>query len=110
MVELARWQTDDGPVVVEVAADDVGFQGVTRKPGEVVDVAGRFENALTHVRTAALATLRTFREHALDADEVSLEFGIKLTVEAGAVIARTAVEGHMAVTVKWHRRPHPGGE
>jgi hypothetical protein len=110
MAELARWQTDDGPVVVEVADDDVGFQGVARKPGEVVDVAGRLENALTRVRPAALATLRSFRDDTLDADEVSLEFGIKLTVAAGAVIARTAVEGHMVVTVTWQRRPDPGGE
>lgn len=110
MVELARWQTDDGPVVVEVDPDDVGFQGVAKKPGEIVDVAERFENTLAHVRTAAMATLRTFRDSAMDAHEISLEFGIKITVEAGAIIAKTALDGHIAVTVKWQGKPQAGGE
>src|SRR5258708_5461252 len=110
MVELARWQTDDGPVVVEVDPDDAGFQGVTRKSGEIVDMAERFENILAPVRTAAMATLRTFRDRALDAHEISLVFGVKITVEAGAIIARTALDGHISVTVKWQHQPLPGGE
>jgi hypothetical protein len=33
--------------------------------------------------------------------EVSLTFGIKLTAEAGAVIARTAGQCNFAVTLRW---------
>jgi hypothetical protein len=32
---------------------------------------------------------------------VELEFGVKFSVEAGAVIARTGVEGHLKVKVVW---------
>ena len=45
--------------------------------------------------------LRRFAESRPDA--VTLRFGIKMTVEAGAIIARTAVEGNMEVEMSWQR-------
>jgi hypothetical protein len=44
-------------------------------------------------------------------EELVLEFGIKLTAEAGALIARSAAEGHLTVTAKWGARsPLPAPE
>jgi Trypsin-co-occurring domain 1 len=102
MSELLRWETDDGPVVVEVDSNDPGFSQVSRKPGEdIIDVNERFEGALDRVRDAAVSALRTFRDKSLDPDEVSLEFGVKFTASAGAVIAKTAVEGNLTVKLVW---------
>jgi hypothetical protein len=107
MSELLRWETSDGPVVVEVDGRDPGFRSVSRKPGEVItDVGERFEKSLDSVRAAAVSALRTFRDTSLSPDEVSLEFGIKFNVAAGAVIARTAAEGNLTVKLTWS----PGGE
>ncbi|WP_219691333.1 CU044_2847 family protein [Streptomyces anatolicus] len=105
MSELIRWESDQGPVVVEVDSRDPGFRSVSRRgeAGEVHEVEGRFEAALGHVRGAALSALRTFRERALDPDAIELEFGVKLTVAAGAVIAKTATEGHLTVRLRWSR-------
>lgn len=104
MRELLRWRTDHGPVVVEVDDEDAGFESISRSPGEVVhDVQGRFEDALASVRGAAESALSTFRDDVLRPDEVAIEFGVKLNAAAGAVIARTAVEGHLVVTLKWAR-------
>jgi hypothetical protein len=102
--ELLRWESDQGPVVVEVDDHDAGFESISRSPGEVVhDVKGRFEDALTNVRGAAESALRTFRDDMLDPDEVEIEFGVKLNAAAGAVIAKTSMEGHLVVKLRWAR-------
>jgi hypothetical protein len=101
MSELLRWETNDGPVVIEVDSKDAGFRSVARKTGEVIDVDERFEGALEKVRGAATSALATFRDSSLKPDEVELEFGIKFSVTAGAMIAKTAVEGNLIVRLKW---------
>jgi hypothetical protein len=103
--ELVRWETQDGPVVVEVSSADPGFSTVARKPGDViVDAKERFEDALVNVRAAAVSALRAFRDKSLDPDEVSLEFGVRLNATAGAVIASTSAEGHFVVKLTWAQR------
>jgi hypothetical protein len=105
MDALLRWETDAGSVVVEVDSHDPGFRSVSPKQdGEIVDVGERFEGALDKVRAAAVSALRTFRDKSLDPDEVSLEFGVKFNATAGAVIAKTSAEAHLAVTLTWSRR------
>jgi hypothetical protein len=101
MSELVRWETNEGPVVIEIDSKDAGFRSVARKPGEVIDVNGSFEGALEKVRGAAASALTAFRDSSLAPDAVELEFGIKFTVTAGAVIAKTAVEGNLLVRLKW---------
>lgn len=99
-----RWESDEGPVVVEVDSRDPGFRSVSRRgDGEVHEVEGRFESALHNVRGAAMSALRTFRDRALDPDAIELEFGVKLSAAAGAVIAKTATEGHLTVKLTWSR-------
>ena len=34
-------------------------------------------------------------------DAVELEFGVKLTAETGAIIAKGAAEGHLVVRLSW---------
>ena len=41
----------------------------------------------------------------LDAQEVEMELGFKLTADAGVILARTSAEGHCKVSVKWVRKP-----
>jgi Trypsin-co-occurring domain 1 len=106
VTELLRWQTDQGPVVVEVDDEDAGYQSIRRSPDQVVhDTAGKFEDALAGVRAAAVTALQTFRDDTLKPDEVDIEFGVKLNAEAGAVIAKTALEGHLVVKLRWAREP-----
>ncbi len=106
MSELLRWQTDQGPVVVEVDGQDPGFTALRMVPGEVVhEATGKFEDALANVRAAAVSALATFRDDTLRPDGVDIEFGIKLNAEAGAVIAKTSLEGHLVVKLSWTRTP-----
>ncbi|MGW7524594.1 CU044_2847 family protein [Streptomyces sp. NPDC054783] len=57
--------------------------------------AGSFEAALEGVRTAAASTLRRMSRLPQRPDEVTVEFGIQLDAEVGAVLART---GHRATS------------
>ncbi|MDX3311199.1 CU044_2847 family protein [Streptomyces sp. NPDC054884] len=99
---LVEFRTDDGVVVaVEAAAE--GRQGsrlVARGDG-TVQAARTFESALEGVRAAAESALRVFRDGTLRPDGVEIEFGVKLSAESGAIIAKGTAEGHLVVRLTW---------
>lgn len=98
---LVEFKTFDGtPVVVETAEDESGSRLVARDDG-TVQAARTFEGSLEGVRAAAESALRVFRDGSLRPDSVEIEFGVKLTAEAGALIAKSAVEGHLVVKLSW---------
>ncbi|MEV4568532.1 CU044_2847 family protein [Nonomuraea sp. NPDC049419] len=104
MDELVRWSIDGGSVLVETAYEDVN-RGDWAPAGvgadAIRDAKIRLEDALTHVRDAAVTTLKTFRDVPIGPDEVEVEFGVKLASEAGAVIAKAKAEGHLTVKLRW---------
>lgn len=104
MPELARFTLHgQRSVVFEIDDNGDGIRqaGLARK-GKVLDTQQAFETRLSDIRAAASAALSILKED-LRPDEVTLRFGIKMTAEAGAVVARTAVEGNMEVEMSWHR-------
>ncbi|MDQ1038815.1 hypothetical protein QFZ75_005231 [Streptomyces sp. V3I8] len=105
---LVEFKTDDGAViVVEGAEDGSGSRLVARADG-TVPAARTFEGSLEGVRAAAESALRVFRDGSLRPDSVEIEFGVKLTAEAGALIAKSAVEGHLLVKLSWSPEQSPG--
>ncbi|WP_433467392.1 CU044_2847 family protein [Spirillospora sp. CA-128828] len=110
MNELVRWQTENGTIVVESDDQEPGFQSVSRAGDLIYDAAGRFEDAFQNVRDAAEAALASLRGGALNPDTVELEFGVKLNAAAGAVIAKTSVEGHLKVKMTWGQPARPAEE
>ncbi|MFJ3302116.1 CU044_2847 family protein [Streptomyces sp. NPDC086549] len=103
MGRLVEFKTEDGGVVVVVETADptTGSRLVSRGEGPAAQTARTFEGALDGVRAAAQSALRVFRDGALRPDSVELEFGVKLTAEAGAVIAKGAAEGQLVVRLSW---------
>jgi hypothetical protein len=100
VTELVRFElASGGSVIVEMD----GSPRVSRagRQGLLETAKGTLENALTDVRDAATATLDQFRDMARKPDEVEITFGVKLDAQAGAVIARTGMQGHFEVKVKW---------
>jgi len=65
----------------------------------VLEAGRRLTDALASVREAAGQSISVLRS--LSPDALELEFGVKLTGEAGAIIARTAAEGHFTVKLSW---------
>lgn len=104
MVEgLVEFTTDDGAVVTVEAVEEGAGSGsrlVARDDG-AVQATRTFEGSLEGVRSAAASALRVFRDGSLQPDAVEIEFGVKLTAEAGALIAKSAVEGHLVVKLSW---------
>jgi hypothetical protein len=96
---------DGGEVVVEVDDDDPGVGRVGRLGDAAARVSSTYDQALDGVRRAADATLRQFRQLATRPDQVEVEFGVKLTAEAGAVIAHTGGEAHLTVRLTWSSDP-----
>ncbi|MFD5628905.1 CU044_2847 family protein [Streptomyces sp. NPDC127072] len=104
-----EFKTDDGALVlVEGVEDEYGSRLVSRGDGPV-QAARTFEGSLEGVRAAAESALRVFRDGSLRPDAVEIEFGVKLTAEAGALIARSAVEGHLVVKLSWSPGPPAAG-
>lgn len=91
---------DGGSVVVEVEVEP-GLERASAPSGVLRKATTTFEHALSEVRAAAGAALAQFRD--LGPDEVELKFGVKLDAQAGAVIARTGLQGQFEVKLKWVR-------
>ncbi|MGW0820163.1 CU044_2847 family protein [Streptomyces sp. NPDC002845] len=109
MEGLVQFKTDDGAVIaVEAAEDEVGSRLVARGDDGTVQAARTFEGALDSARAAAASALRVFRDGSLQPDSVEIEFGVKLTAEAGALIAKSAVEGHLLVKLSWSPKSPDG--
>ncbi|MFJ9863781.1 CU044_2847 family protein [Streptomyces sp. NPDC101165] len=104
MNRLMEFTTEDGAVVVVEATDGAsGTRLVSRgeNSGPAAQAARTFEGTLDGVRSAAQSALRVFRDGTLRPDSVELEFGVKLSAEAGAVIAKGAAEGQLVVKLSW---------
>lgn len=99
---LVEFKTDDGAVIAVEAATErrPGSRLVARGDG-TVQAARTFEGALDGVRAAAESALRVFRDGALRPDGVEIEFGVKLSAETGAIIAKGSAEGHLVVRLTW---------
>ncbi|MER8044740.1 CU044_2847 family protein [Streptomyces sp. NPDC094032] len=93
--------TGNGAVLVEADGDQPGARPVSRGGNSLVRAGQTLDEALVGIRSAAESALAVFRGGSLRPDAVELEFGVKLTAEAGAVIAKTAVEGHLTVKLSW---------
>ncbi|BCM66713.1 CU044_2847 family protein [Streptomyces tricolor] len=99
---LVEFRTEDGALVVVEGAGTTrsGARLVSRGDGPA-QAARTFEGALDGVRAAATAALRVFRDGSLRPDAVEIEFGVRLSAEAGAVIAKGSAEGHLLVKLSW---------
>ncbi|HEY3750771.1 MAG TPA: CU044_2847 family protein [Pseudonocardiaceae bacterium] len=101
MSDIVRFETADGPVLAEVDDQGLGIERIARDDRGIVEAGQRLDDSLAALRPAINAIIKTLRELAPDQHEI--EFGIKLTAEAGVVVAKTAVEGHFNVKLSWQR-------
>ncbi|MFJ1971118.1 CU044_2847 family protein [Streptomyces sp. NPDC087903] len=98
---LTQFKTEDGALVVVEGVDEEPGARMVSRGDAPLQATRTFEGALDGVRAAAESALRVFRDGALQPDSVELEFGVKLSAEAGAVIAKGSAEGHLVVKLSW---------
>jgi hypothetical protein len=97
-----------GSLRAEVAEDDLPAVERVGRPGQVVHRgAETLQDALGRLRPAIAAVVDHVRDMAEPPDRITLEFGIKVTGEAGLVVAKAAIEASFTVSVEWSRAPGP---
>ncbi|HYV06538.1 MAG TPA: CU044_2847 family protein [Blastocatellia bacterium] len=96
---------DGGTIMVEVdSAQPAGVRVRGGSPTEIAEKARQsFETSLERIKPAAAAIIAKLRELSDQPEQVSVEFGIKLSAEAGVVLASTGVEANFKVTLQWKR-------
>jgi NTP-dependent ternary system trypsin peptidase co-occuring protein len=100
---LLEYPLDGGGSVAVEAADDSRVVRGWRAEEATAKATESLESAISRVRPAADVLISSFRDSVQTPTDIELEFGIVLTAEAGAVIARTQGEVHFRVTVRWSR-------
>ncbi|UUY52788.1 hypothetical protein NRK68_36650 (plasmid) [Streptomyces yangpuensis] len=102
MAPLARIPLDGGGfVLIEAPAAPDGPVKAGRVSDAIRDLPGSLEDALEPVTQAAHVALEQLRK--AGPDEITVEFGVDLAVEAGAVITKTGAHCHLKVTVRWEQ-------
>ncbi len=104
--EIAQFLLEDGtPFLIEIEeAKSNSLERISRVgiDEQIVQAKQSFEKALDQVAPVASAALNRIRRGlTTPADEVELKFGVKLTAEAGAIIASVGGEVNFEVTLKW---------
>ncbi|MFF2650347.1 CU044_2847 family protein [Streptomyces sp. NPDC058045] len=105
MGELVAFPFGDGSaeVVVEVLDDDAGVTLAASGPDGVATAAQAFDAGFARVREAAARALAQLTTMPRQPAAVELEFGVKLSAQAGAVIAKTGMDGHIKIKMTWER-------
>jgi hypothetical protein len=101
-----------GTVLVDV--DEPPRGGAVRRggvaPSELIARADQtVEAAFARVQPAAAALVEELRAVADPPDAIEVTFGIRLSGEVGAVIAKTAAEANFSVCLRWSRPKENGG-
>jgi hypothetical protein len=112
MSEVVSFPTDDGSSIL-VEVDGPGGGRVTRggrAVDAVIDAGSSLEHALAGLGPAIQGIVAQLRAAADWPDEVEIEFGVKLSADANAIIARTSAEANFTISLKWSREQLSGGE
>jgi hypothetical protein len=90
---------DNQTILVEVDDPNIGNRPVARSAADRARES--FETTIAQIRPGVEALMAQLRDLTAKPEQVSLEFGIKFTAGADALIAKTSVEGNVKVTLAW---------
>jgi hypothetical protein len=92
---------NDGTIIVEMNQEQLGgFEPAAVRPGEIAATAtASFETAVDSLLPAMQAI--SARMKRLSPDELTVAVGVKLTAEAGVVVAKAVGEANFTLTLKW---------
>ncbi|MEU0429674.1 CU044_2847 family protein [Streptomyces canus] len=108
MTSLARVPIEGGGTILFETAPQSPYEGPVKagRIGDAVrDLPHTLQQMLDPVRDAAAAVLDQLRQ--ASPDEVEVEFGVDLSAQAGAVIAKGDSAVHFKVRVLWQRAGSP---
>ncbi|WP_375498522.1 CU044_2847 family protein [uncultured Nostoc sp.] len=107
MKRLIQFPLEDGSyILVEVdkpeSEDSIGRIG--RQEDLLQKAEQTFETALEGIKPIANTIINKLRTLNQPANEVEVKFGIKMSAEAGAIIASASIEGNYEITLKWKQK------
>lgn len=97
---------DDEDVILVEFAPEPGVRSASLRP---VDIAEKSNEAIDHalqtMRSMAKKSMKAIREIPVTErpSTISISFGLKLSAEGGAVVAKAGVEAAINVTMTWQR-------
>ena len=104
--QIAQFALEDGTTfLVEVdQPESPAVERVAAPSGQMVLKAQQtLEATLDQIKPVAAVILTKLKQLNTPADEVEVKFGIKLTVDAGAIFASVGSEVTYEITLKWHQ-------
>jgi Trypsin-co-occurring domain 1 len=103
---LIEFRLEDGTSVF-VEAESSGREAVRggRAGGLAMEAGETFESALARVQPAAFAIVELLRAISDAPEEIEVEFGIQLSAEVGAFVARASGDANFRVALRWSRNP-----
>jgi Trypsin-co-occurring domain 1 len=106
MKQLVEYELEDGStIIVEVDLPEAGIERAGRGD-QIIKAKERFGDALEHIIPVAQTAFSKLGS--LSADEIGVEFGIKLGAKAGVIIASADTEANFTVSLTWKREnTHP---
>jgi Trypsin-co-occurring domain 1 len=79
--------------------------GGSRGTQEVIESASvAFDKALAKLKPMCAAIVRQIRDSVEQPEEVEVEFGVKLSAEAGIILTSTSGEANLKISVKWKKQ------
>ena len=104
MRKLVEFPLEEGGSVF-VEAESLGGEATRgMRPRELAGEASQtLEAALTRVQPAAVAIVDRLRALADAPDEIEVEFGITLSAELGAFVAKASGDANFRVSLRWKR-------
>lgn len=108
MAGLARVGLEEGGWLLVESGGDIAAGAGPVKAGRVADAIQDMQGTL---RAALVPVVRASREalaelRAAGPDEVKVEFGVRLSAAAGAVLTKGEAGGHLKVTLGWSDTGH----
>jgi hypothetical protein len=95
---------DGGTMLVEIDETESGSLVRASLSEKIVKAQQTLEKSLENVKPAARYIIQQVRQIPDAPDEVQITFGLKLSADAGAVLASAGAEANYTVTLKWTRK------
>jgi hypothetical protein len=106
MKHIVEFPMENGDVLL-VEVDDAMSSGTTLRGGHGTDMVERaqltYEQAVDRIKPAAESIVHRIRRIAEPPDVISVEFGIKLNANIGAILASTSAEAQFTLKLTWNR-------
>lgn len=105
MKRYVEYEVEGGKsIIIEVEDAAPGLVPATSAGEVVAKSEQRFEQALEAVGPIAEKILAKLSDITRVPDQIDVEFGLKLGMKAGAVVASGSTEANLKVSLSWKRR------